>query len=42
MSKEESVRLAPFIHTEKNAPYIYLTLIAAMVSICASYSLATR
>ena len=36
MSKEESVRLAPFIHTEKNAPYIYLTLIAAMVP-CAIY-----
>lgn len=34
--KTEAVRLAPFIHTEKNAPYIYLTLIAAMVP-CAIY-----
>ena len=34
--KKEAVRLAPFIHTEKNAPYIYLTLIAAMVP-CAIY-----
>ena len=31
-----SVSLAPFIHTEKNAPYIYLTMIAAMVP-CAIY-----
>lgn len=34
--KNEAIRLAPFIHTEKNAPYIYLTLIAAMVP-CAIY-----
>lgn len=34
--KKEDIRLAPFIHTEKNAPYIYLTLIAAMVP-CAIY-----
>ena len=26
--------LAPFIHTEKNAPYIYLTIIAALVPAC--------
>lgn len=26
--------LAPFIHTEKNAPYIYLTIIAALVPSC--------
>ena len=35
--KKEAVRLAPFIHTEKNAPYIYLTLIAAMVP-CSIYA----
>lgn len=34
--KKEEIRLAPFIHTEKNAPYIYLTRIAAMVP-CAIY-----
>ena len=34
--KKDEIRLAPFIHTEKNAPYIYLTLIAAMVP-CAIY-----
>ena len=34
--KDNSVSLAPFIHTEKNAPYIYLTMIAAMVP-CAIY-----
>jgi len=34
--KKEEIRLAPFIHTEKNAPYIYLTHIAAMVP-CAIY-----
>ena len=36
MSKKDDIRLAPFIHTEKNAPYIYLMLIAAMVP-CAIY-----
>lgn len=36
MSRKEKKTLAPFIHTEKNAPYIYLTLIAAMVP-CAIY-----
>lgn len=36
MSKKDKISLAPFIHTEKNAPYIYLTLIAAMVP-CAIY-----
>lgn len=36
MSKKDQITLAPFIHTEKNAPYIYLTLIAAMVP-CAIY-----
>jgi Na+-translocating ferredoxin:NAD+ oxidoreductase RnfD subunit len=34
--EDNSVSLAPFIHTEKNAPYIYLTMIAAMVP-CAIY-----
>lgn len=29
---------APFIHTEKNAPYIYLTIIAALVP-CVSYAI---
>ena len=32
----KSRNLAPFIHTEKTAPYIYLTMIAAMVP-CAIY-----
>ncbi len=36
MSRKDKISLAPFIHTEKNAPYIYLTLIAAMVP-CAIY-----
>lgn len=36
MSRKDEMTLAPFIHTEKNAPYIYLTLIAAMVP-CAIY-----
>lgn len=35
--RKDEIRLAPFIHTEKNAPYIYLTLIAAMVP-CAIYA----
>ncbi|WP_034447674.1 RnfABCDGE type electron transport complex subunit D [Butyrivibrio sp. AE2032] len=38
MSKDKK-QLAPFIHTEKNAPYIYMTLLASLIpcAVCGIY-----
>ena len=43
MSKYKS-QLAPFIHTEKNAPYIYLTLLGSLIpcTVCGIYYYGVR